>query len=103
MGDVETGNIYGDRCPPNRVWLDQCDEALAFVKIHPGATAEEVGRAIYPWPDLHEGYQLRNPARTKAAFADRRLRTLVDAGFVLRYRADGKFRYRPAGPAGEPS
>lgn len=75
-------DIYEDHCPPNRVWLDQCDETLAFVKLHPGTTALQVGGAVYPWA-------AQNPDRAKAeatrtAFARRRLDTLVDAGLVAR-------------------
>ena len=100
---MEHRSIYGDRCPPGRVCLDQCDEALEFVKSRPGATAEEVGDAIYPWPNPHEGYRLRNPTATRTAFARRRLDTLRDAGFVRRERGDGgACRYWPCG-APDPS
>jgi hypothetical protein len=102
-GLYQDGNIYGYRCHPNRVWLDQCDEALAFVKIHPGTTALEVGAAIYPWGDTHEGYTLRNPAATRTAFARRRLDTLVDAGFVVREMDGWTCCYRAVGPPGPSS
>ena len=100
---MANGNVYGGRCPPGRVWLDQCDEALDFVKSHPGASASEVGDAIYPWP---EG-QNRDPAKaatTRTAFGRRRLDTLVDAGFVRRGRKeDGGRGFWPAGPPGASS
>lgn len=97
MGDVD------DRCAPNRVRLDQCDEALAFVKNHPGATALEVGRAIYPWPDPHDGYKLRNPPATMTAFARRRLDTLVDHGLLRREMDGWTCCYRPVSALGPPS
>ena len=88
-----------DRCPPNRVWRDQCDETLAFVVTHPGCTAEDVGAEIYPWPNPHDGYRLRAPERTRTAFARRRLLTLLDAREVLRSREDGLTRWQAANPA----
>lgn len=68
----------------NRVRRDQCDEVLEFVRRRPGCTAQEVGDALYPWPDTHEGYTLRRPRTTRKAFAERRLMTLLEAGEVVR-------------------
>ena len=88
-----------DRCPPNRVRRDQCDEALAFVAAHPGCTAVEVGAEIYPWPNPHEGYRLRAPDTTRTAFAKRRLLTLLDAHELVRSREDGCEQWAGANPA----
>lgn len=79
------------RLPPNRVWRDQCDEALEFLRAHPGCTAEEVGDAIYPW----EGAS----ASAREAFAARRLETLRDRGEAWKAREGARWRWTAAADA----